>query len=367
MLFHTPPGKISLSISMCKNKIMKLSILRCTYQRFSTALAVCCLVCLSCVNGYAAESRGISIEASEKPAASIISKGVYRALVIGNNDYQDDKGKWKSLNTAVTDARAVAKLLTQQYGFSDVKLLENATRRDVLFALEGLANKSLKNDNVLIYYAGHGFLDDETNKGFWVPVDANGSDHTTFLRNSTIRDEVSSIASRVKHTLLISDSCFSGSLLRTASRGISESDYTEKYFEKVSEKKSVQIMAAGGFEFVDDDYRNSGHSPFTYFLLNELDTNNSPMFTVSQLSGNVERAVANNVDQIPESGVLQGAGDELGEFIFIKMDVAVEGIDPDKVKVEVNVIPADKTKPTRVIKAKEQSDRKLKVVPIPTL
>jgi len=319
------------------------------------------------VDVYAAESRGITIEKTAQSQASKINKGVYRALIIGNNEYKDQQGKWEPLSTAITDAREVARLLEEQYGFTDIKLLENATRRDVLFALEELANKSLKNDNVLIYYAGHGFLDDESNKGFWVPVDANGSDHTTFLRNSTIRDEVSSIASRVQHTLLISDSCFSGSLLRTASRGISESDYTEKYFEKVSNKKSVQIMAAGGFEFVDDDYRESGHSPFTYFLINELKTNNSPMFTVSQLSGNVERAVANNVEQVPESGVLQGAGDELGEFIFIKVDVAVEGVDPDRVKVEVNVVPADKNKTDSTVKKVKQPVNKQKVVPIPTL
>lgn len=317
-------------------------------------------------DAYAAESRGISIEKTANTTASM-NKGIYRALIIGNNEYQDEQGKWQPLSTAITDAREVARLLKYQYGFTDIELLENATRRDVLFALEKLATRSLKNDNVLIYYAGHGFLDDETNKGYWVPVDADGSDHTTFLRNSTIRDEVSSIASRVQHTLLISDSCFSGSLLRTASRGISESDYSEKYFEKVSNKKSVQIMAAGGFEFVDDDYRKSGHSPFTYFLINELKTNNSPMFTVSQLSGNVERAVANNVDQVPESGVLQGAGDELGEFIFIKMDVTVEGVDPDKVKVEVNVIPVDKTNTDKVINKTIQPVNKPKVVPIPTL
>ena len=312
-----------------------------------------------------AETRGITIEKTANTQSSNVNKGVYRALIIGNNEYRDEQGKWESLSTAVTDAREVARLLKQQYGFTDVILLENATRRDVLYALEALANRSLKNDNVLIYYAGHGFLDDETNKGFWVPVDAAGSDHTTFLRNSTIRDEVSSIASRVQHTLLISDSCFSGSLLRTASRGISESDYTEKYFEKVSKKKSVQIMAAGGFEFVDDDYRESGHSPFTYFLINELKTNNSPMLTVSQLSGNVERAVANNVDQVPESGVLQGAGDELGEFIFIKLDVEIEGVDPDRVKVEVNVIPVDKENKTK--KVNRQPAKQPKVVPIPTL
>lgn len=91
------------------------------------------------------------------------------------------------------------------------------------------------------------------------------------------------------------------------------------------------------------------------------------MFTVSQLSGNVERAVANNVDQVPESGVLQGAGDELGEFIFIKMDVTVEGVDPDKVKVEVNVIPVDKTNTDKVINKTIQPVNKPKVVPIPTL
>ena len=325
------------------------------------------LLSLVTLNAAATDSRGISMQSTNNTSKVTAQQGIYRALIIGNNEYQDTQGKWNKLNTAVTDARAVARLLEQQYGFSDVKLLENATRRDVLYALEELADKSLKNDNVLIYYAGHGFLDDETSKGFWVPVDANGSDHTTFLRNSTIRDEVSSIASRVKHTLLISDSCFSGSLLRTASRGISDSDYTEKYFEKVSSKKSVQIMAAGGIEFVDDNYRNSGHSPFTYFLLNELKTNNSPMFTVSQLSGNVERAVANNVDQVPESGVLQGAGDELGEFIFIKLDVAVEGIDADKVKVEVNVVPIDKAQSHSAIKVKKQPLDSPKVVPIPTL
>ena len=89
------------------------------------------------------------------------------------------------------------------------------------------------------------------------------------------------------------------------------------------------------------------------------------MLTVSQLSGNVERAVANNVEQVPESGVLQGAGDELGEFIFIKLDVEVEGVDPDKVKVEVNVIPVEKKNKAKNVK--QQPVKQQKVVPIPTL
>lgn len=291
-------------------------------------------------DAYAA-SRGIQLQPLEKHVETPFVAGRYRALVVGNNDYADPKGHWPVLKTAVTDARAVAELLKTHYGFSDVVLLENATRREILHALNDLGHRVMSNDSVLVYYAGHGFLDAETQKGYWVPVDAEGADQATFLRNSTIRDELGTIAARGRHTLLISDSCFSGTLLRSGSRGVAPEADGERYFEKVAQKKSAQIMTAGGLEFVDDDYQTSGHSPFTYFLLNELKHNDRPLLTVSELSGNVERAVANNVPQVPESGVLQGAGDELGEFIFINVDVGVSGVAPDKVKVKVNVLPAE--------------------------
>lgn len=290
-----------------------------------------------------AQKRGIDLKVKPVNTYTPYAGGYYRALIIGNNIYSDSTGQWPSLTTAVSDARALNDVLKTEYGFSDIELLENATRRDILQALERLSRRSLKNDNILVYYAGHGFIDEESKRGYWVPVDAEGVDKTTFLRNSTIRDELSLIASRARHTLLISDSCFSGSLLRHASRGISPVTDVTKYYKKVSSKKSVQIMAAGGLEYVDDDYQDSGHSPFSYFLLNELKNNDRDLITLSELSNNVTRAVANNVEQVPESGVLQGAGDELGEFIFIKLNVEVQGVDPNKVNVEVNVVPSRQT------------------------
>ena len=315
---------------------------------------------------HAEQSRGITIEPVNKTVATPFNKGIYRALIIGNNNYRDNKGRWQPLDTAVTDANSVKSLLEKHYGFQDITLLENATRKDVLVELDALSRRSMSNDNVLIYYAGHGFMDAETQKGFWVPVDANGVDETTFLRNSTIRDELTTIASRVKHTLLLSDSCFSGSLLRSATRGIAPEVDSEKYYQKVANKKSVQIVTAGGVEFVDDNYKASGHSPFTYFLLNELEHNDKPLLTVSELSGNVIKAVANNVEQVPESGVLMGAGDELGEFIFIKLNIAVEGVPADKVKVQVNIVPAPASEKADT----GESPTKQKTpdfVPIPTL
>ena len=314
-----------------------------------------------------AQSRGITL--AEKPVLqpTPFVGGVYRALIIGNDRYRDPERRWPALQTAVSDARAVGRVLQQQYGFSDVEVLTNATRRDILKALENLSKRALPDDSILVYYAGHGFLDSETDRGFWVPVDARGVDNTTFLRNSTIRDELTTIAARARHTLLISDSCFSGTLLRRGTRSIAAGEPTQGYFEKVSQKKSVQILSAGGVEYVDDNYRASGHSPFTYFLLNELETNNREMLTVSELAGNVTQAVANNVDQVPESGVLQGAGDELGEFIFIKLRVSVDGVPAENVSVDVEV-DADGG---RVVIDQEIGEPKIRdrsrSVPLPTL
>lgn len=283
-------------------------------------------------------SRGIGLKSVKSKPVLPIKVGNYRALIIGNDDYSKAGKSWPHLKTAVSDARAIKRMLLENYHFSDVRLIENASRREVLLALQSLSRRVLTNDNVLVYYAGHGYMDDETGTGYWVPVDAKGRDHTTFLRNSTIRDELTQIASRARHTLLISDSCFSGSLLRSGRRGLPPDMNSDKYYKKVAMKKSVQIMAAGGVEYVDDDYKASGHSPFTYFLVNELKTNDRPLLTLSELSTNVEKAVANNVEQVPESGVLHGAGDELGEFVFIKVNVKLKGIPKDKVKVLVDVM-----------------------------
>lgn len=298
------------------------------------------------------ENRGISID-PVKGQLHPLAEGTYRALIIGIDDYQDPEKLWSPLKTAVSDSNAIAQVLRDDYGFTDVTLVEDASRRDILVSLRNLADRVQPNDSVLLYYAGHGFLDEDSSRGYWVPADAVGTDHTTFVRNSTIRDELSLIAARVKHTLLLSDSCFSGTLLRDGNRGANPADLNDTYFEKIAQKRSAQIIAAGGVEYVDDNYRASGHSPFTYFLLSELSLNNQPVLTATQLGANVSRAVANNVDQVPESGVLYGAGDELGEFLFIKVNIEVStGANSD---VNVSVTPAravdspksEKNKPER--------------------
>jgi uncharacterized caspase-like protein len=89
-------------------------------------------------------------------------------LVIGINDYQDKK--IPALKTAVNDAREVANLLQSKYGFKvDLLLDRQATRKDIIDKLRGLAANSSADESVLIYYAGHGDIDRVLNDGWWVP------------------------------------------------------------------------------------------------------------------------------------------------------------------------------------------------------
>ncbi len=268
-----------------------------------------------------AEARGLNWEGPKDSVVTPYREGDYHALIIGNNRYQDNNGMWKSLTTAVNDSTVLAELLRNEYGFKNVNLLHDATRKEILFALNEITDAVNPNDSVLIYYAGHGHLEEDKNRGYWIPSDALGGDHSTYLRNSTIRDEINIIAERTLHTLVISDSCFSGALMRSGTRGPQANESASNYYQKVANKKIVQVLTAGGKEYVDDSYRNSGHSPFTYFLINELKHNKQKMLSLAELATSVSIAVANNVEQTPQSGVLLGSGDELGQFIFAKATI----------------------------------------------
>lgn len=289
----------------------------------------------------ASDERGLS-RILEQPAAL----GSYRAVVIGNNDYKDPKRAWLPLKTAVNDAVEVANLLTKQYGFTEVNLVKNGSRRQILNALNDLLNTVKPADSVLVYYAGHGWRNEKTREAFWIPVDAEGRDDSFYLSNVQIKEKLSVLADVASHTLLISDSCFSGSLLdNRGARDFDPKDINTDYYAKVAKRKSVQILAAGGKEFVDDNYRGSGHSPFTYFLLNELKLNDQPHLTLANLALNIEQLVAKNTQQTPQSGAFREAGDEGGQFIFTRLGLPAPAPTPI---MEPNPIPTPAPTPATV-------------------
>jgi cupin superfamily acireductone dioxygenase involved in methionine salvage len=248
----------------------------------------------------------------------VISVGKYIALVIGINSYG---GYWRSLKNAMNDAEGVADILREQYQFDEVITLldEEATRRNIIQKFEWLSENTSRDDNVLIFYAGHGQFNKGLNKGYWVPVDAQTNSVADYISNNDVKTFIGGIPS--KHTLLITDACFSGDIFRGSKTESIKFDPNnmEKYYKEVYRKQSRLALTSGGVEEVSDAGKDD-HSVFTYYFLKALEENDRKYFDANQLFNEFRIAVTNNSEQTPMLQVIRDTNDEGGQFIFIKKD-----------------------------------------------
>ena len=251
----------------------------------------------------------------ERPLAQndIISKkvkteikfGNFYGLIIGNADYTH----LPDLKTAINDAEMIAGILKQKYQF-EIKQLRNAKRSDILNALNEYRKRLSPDDNFLIYYAGHGWLDKAADEGYWLPVDAEKDVPTHWLSNSTITSFLKAI--QAKHVLVIADSCYSGKL----ARGFKVKDRSFGYFERLATKRSRTVMASGGLEEVADMGGKGNHSVFASALMAALKKNEGIMDT-TLIFEKIRRPVILNSEQTPEYSDIRRAGHEGGDFVFI--------------------------------------------------
>lgn len=248
--------------------------------------------------------------------ATTLPVGSYYALVIGNNNYRY-LGK---LETARNDATEVAKLLQKRYGFAPPKLLLDATRDDIFTALTEYRRKLPGNSNLLIYYAGHGYHDRDTDEAYWLPVDAQSDNPDHWISANDITTNIRAIPS--KHVLIISDSCYSGVLTRGADVAINPLE-RDAYLGKMLKSKSRNLMSSGGDEPVADG-GGAGHSVFANAILKSLSEMEDEQFTAADLFQRfIKRGVAGRSDQVPQYSFIRNSGDEFGDFVFSRGGIGV--------------------------------------------
>ena len=256
----------------------------------------------------AAEAAVVTAAAPAQKEAVPVSLGKYHALVIGANEYQS----LPKLKSAVSDAKAVAAVLQELYGF-DVQTLINPTRRDIVVALDKLRQRLDIDDNLLIYYAGHGILDHAAGRGFWLPVDASDETMVDWVSTATITDSLR--ATVAKHVMLVVDSCYSGSL----TRGVVIEGQQQVVLEALSKKRTRVVLTSGGLEPVSDSGGGKNHSVFAKALLDAL-RQNTGVLLGAELFSKVRRPVMLNAEQTPEYGDIRFAGHEGGDFIFSRIN-----------------------------------------------
>ncbi|OGS91956.1 MAG: hypothetical protein A2Z95_03520 [Gallionellales bacterium GWA2_60_18] len=240
-----------------------------------------------------------------QPANGKTNFGNYHALVIGINSYRSVA----PLKTAVIDAKEVAEELKKNYGFN-VTLLIDATRNQVLDAFDDLRRNLTDNDNLLIYYAGHGYLDTDSDRGFWLPVDAEANRRANWLSNSDLADMVR--ATRAKHVLVVADSCYAGTLTRSLSVQMSGLDD----LSRLAQKRARTALTSGGLEPVEDS-GGGQHSIFAKAFLGALQSN-AGVADMSQIFSSMRREVILGSQQTPQYGDIRQTGHEGGDFIFVR-------------------------------------------------
>lgn len=234
--------------------------------------------------------------------------GKYYALLIGVSDYNDASNVPDLEGLPTKDARDLKDILVTQYSFDEenVILLNNSpTENQILREFVKLKKKITNKDNVLIFYAGHGIYDEATETGSWLPSDADPEYGLNMISNSTIKDYIKGINS--KHTLLISDACFSGSIFKTRSYKTAPKSITRKF-----ELPSRKAITSGTLKTVPNK------SVFLKYLINRLKNNNELYLTARKIFDRIEEPVMNNSKNVPQYGTIQEVGDEGGDFIFIR-------------------------------------------------
>jgi hypothetical protein len=264
----------------------------------------------------------LSITATQSSGSEVIYNkmnfGRYYALIVGNQNYD----KLESLTTPHYDAERAKNILTKQYGFT-VTLIEDGNDVAIVEALNNLRLLLKPNDNLLIYYAGHGYrLKSELAEiGYWLPRNAGQPPNDTFwVPNEQITRQISLLPA--KRVLVVADSCFAG-LLSSDPNFLflgKATEVDEDYLQFKLPSKSRLLIASGGDNPVLDQGGN-GNSVFAKAFLDVLESNTSIMTApglFTKVQGLVkEGAARNHFSEEPEIKSIKNAGHEVGDFFFV--------------------------------------------------
>lgn len=254
------------------------------------------------------------IAAAQTPEPTSLNvEGRYYALVIGISEY----ATLETLPTATKDAEAVAAILRETYGMQVNTLFDSkATRENILDAIEVFQRLIKPSDKLLIYYAGHGHLDAETEDAYWLPVNANLESLGQWIPTETITASLKRIPAN--QILVVADSAYSGTLARAKQADLFDAATRLPYLKSLSEKVSRVIITSGALHPVAAN-GDSGLSLFASTFVGALQSMPLPVFAAEELFfGSLQEQIAGQSDQLPEFQVIRNSGHAGGDFLFIR-------------------------------------------------
>lgn len=254
-------------------------------------------------------TRGI--QPSKVDAQSQQHTNVTYAVVVGISDYQDPG--IPDLRFAHKDAEAFANYLRSNAGGSldadhlKVLLNEKATVAQFAIALDWLMEVAKENDQVLIYFSGHGDVEKKTitQPGYLLCWDAPSRVYLAggALALPMFQDIITTLSSQNKaKVVVITDACRSGKLAGSSVGGsqITGANLAKQYANE------VKILSCQPNEYsIEGEQWGGGRGVFSYHLLDALygmaDNNSDQVVNVMELGRYLEDHVTNEV--APQSQV----------------------------------------------------------------
>lgn len=228
----------------------------------------------------------LSNETHQQPQSNLRRDDArYLAILIGANNYEF----LPNLRTPINDVENIGELLANKFGF-ETKILKNPARAEITSLLNHVSRELETSDTLIIYYAGHGV--EKNGDGYWVPSDGDRDDDTNWISNDYVTRKIKNI--KAKNILVISDSCFSGTL----SRGISipQNDniinHTSDALKFFKDTKSRVVITSGNLEPVMDG-GGGNNSVFANAILQKL-TKTETALTATELFNFASKTVVTN-------------------------------------------------------------------------
>ncbi len=266
-------------------------------SHISKAAAAAVMACgfLAAQQQSTTRKRDLKIEEIEPEAPSPKRVAAVRswAVVVGIAHYPKLAAD-QQLEFPEADAQSIYSILISREG-GDFKA-ENvhtlvgpkATLAAIRYEIgQWLPENAQEGDRVLIYFAGHGFIDKATGKGYLAPYDVDPKNLTA---TAYPMDELSSVVGtkiRAKNRILLTDACHSGAISPDEAQSLNKN--------LLSLDQSLFSLTASRDREVSYESSQLGHGLFTYYvvtgLAGEADTDRDGFVVADELAEYVHTQV----------------------------------------------------------------------------
>lgn len=221
---------------------------------------------------------------------------------------------WDDLVNPVNDGETIASELREKFGF-ETEIVQDAEFEEVFEKLRDYNERNFKpQDQLLVFFAGHGMFDDTFGEGYVVARNSAADDKSraSYISHARLRGIIDNIP--CQHVLLMMDVCFGGTLdpviarSRAAADEVSERELLARKFRY----KTRKYLTSGGKEYVSDGIPGK-HSPFAAKLIESFRSygGDDRILTLGEVQLSMEK-----LKQMPRFGSF-GADEKLSDFVFV--------------------------------------------------